>query len=89
MDTKLPEPSISTTQPAGDKTALRQPNERDVSPDTQAIAPREKMKQAAKDVANGQVSTDRYEQPGRNPKNTAPATPSTKPTQVLPDGTRK
>ena len=89
MDTKLPEASISTTQPIGNKSAPRQPNEHDESPDSQASAPREDMKQAAKDVANGQVSTDLHDQPGHNPKNTAPSTPSSKPTQVLPDGTRK
>ena len=86
---RLPEPSISTTQPVGDKTSPRQPNDRDESPDSQASAPREDMKQAAADVASGQVNTDRYGQPEKNPKNSAPATPSPKSTQILPDGTRK
>ncbi len=89
MDTKLPEPSISTTQPIGNKTSPRQPNDRDESPDSQASAPRDDMQQAARDVASGQVDTDRHEQPGKNPKNTAPSTPSPKSTQILPDGTRK
>ena len=88
-DTGLPEPSISTTQPVGDKTSPRQPNDRDESPDSQASGPRDDMKQAAKDVASGQVNTDLRDQPARNPKNTAPATPSPRSTQVLPDGTRK
>ena len=89
MDTKLPEPSISTTQPVGNKTSPRQPNDRDESPDSQASAPREDMQQAAADLASGQVDTDLHGQPGHNPKNSTPATPSPKSSQVLPDGTRK
>ena len=88
-ESRLPEPSISTTQPVGDQTSPRQPNDRDESPDSQASAPRDDMKQAAADVASGQVNTDLRDQPARNPKNSTPATPSPKSGQVLPDGTRK
>ena len=88
-ESRLPEPSVSTTQPIGNKSSPRQPNDRDESPDSQASAPRDDMKQAASDVASGQVDTDRHEQPSKNPKNATPATPSPKPSQILPDGTRK
>ncbi len=88
-DTALPESSISTTQPIGQKTTPRQPNERDESPDSQASGPRDDMKQAASDLASGQVNTDLRDQPAKNPKNTAPSTASPKSTTVLPDGTRK
>jgi hypothetical protein len=87
--TKLPEATIVTTQPIGKSTTPRQPNEHDASPDSQASAPRADMQQAAADVASGQVDTDLRDQPTKNPANNGPATPSSKSTTLLPDGSRK
>lgn len=87
--TRLREIKITTTEPIGKSSSPRQPNDRDESPDSQASGPRPEIQQAAADVANGQVNTDLRDQPGKNPKNNAPATPSPKSTQKLPDGREK
>ncbi|MES2831839.1 MAG: hypothetical protein V4695_07605 [Pseudomonadota bacterium] len=83
------EEKITTTEPVGKSRSARQPNERDESPDSQASEPRAKIEQAAADIASGQENTDRYGQPEKNPKNNAPATPSPKDKQILPDGRQK
>ena len=89
-DTAPREIKITTIQPVGKSSSPRQPNDRDESPDSQASGgARGDMQQAAADVASGQVDTDLRSQPGKNPKNNAPATPSPKDTQILPDGRRK
>jgi hypothetical protein len=85
--TKMPEPTIDTTLPNNQSRAPRLPSDRDESPDERVSrAPRENIQQAAKDIASGQVDTDRYGQPARNPNNQIPATPSPKDRQTLPDG---
>ena len=88
-ETRLRETKVTTTEPVGKSSSPRQPNERDESPDSQASAPRADMQQAAADLASGQVNTDLRDQPAKNPKNTAPTTPSPKSTQKLPDGREK
>lgn len=88
-ESRLREPAITTTQPVGKSSSPRQPNDRDESPDSQASGPRDDMRQAAADLASGQVNTDLRDQPGKNPKNNAPGTPSPKSTQKLPDGREK
>lgn len=85
-ETRLREIKVTTTEPTGKSGSLRQPNDRDESPDSQASPPRADMQQAAADVASGQVNTDLRDQPTKNPKNTAPTIPSPKSTQKLPDG---
>ncbi|MBC7573076.1 MAG: hypothetical protein H7244_01940 [Herminiimonas sp.] len=87
--TRLPDATIVTTQPIGKSSTPRQPNEHDMSPDSQASAPRADMQQAAADVASGQVDTDLRSQPTKNPENNRPATPAPKSTTTLPDGSRK
>jgi hypothetical protein len=88
--TKMPEPTIDTTLPADQSRAHRLPSDRDESPDELLSGtPREDMQQAARDIASGQVDTDRYGQPARNPNNRIPATPSPKNTQPLPDGSNR
>ncbi len=87
--TKLPDATIVTTQPIGKSSTPRQPNEHDVSPDSQSSAPRADMQQAAADVASGQVDTDLHDQPTKNPENNRPAAPLPASTTKLPDGSRK
>jgi hypothetical protein len=47
-----------------DDSVPRQPNDHDESPDSQASGPREVIKQAYKDIMQGQVDTDLREQRG-------------------------
>jgi len=88
-ETPSQEIKVTTTGPAGKSSSPRVPSERDESPDSQASVPRPEIEQAAVDVASGQVNTDRYGQPEKNPKNNAPATPSPKDKHILPDGRQK
>lgn len=87
--TAIREIKITTTQPIGQSSSPRQPNDRDESPDSQSSPPRADMQQAAADLASGQQNTDLRDQPAKNPKNNAPATASPKSTQKLPDGREK
>ena len=88
--TAMREIKVTTTEPIGKSSSPRQPNERDESPDGQAIGgPRQNIQQAAADVASGQQDTDRWQQPGKNPLNRAPATESRHSSQKLPDGRSK
>jgi hypothetical protein len=48
----------NTTSPVRNDGIPREPYERDESPDQEAPKPREKIKQAYKDLQNGQVDTD-------------------------------
>ena len=48
-------PTLATDEQS---TAPRQPNERDESPDPQASAPRDVMRQAASDIERGLKDTD-------------------------------
>lgn len=89
QETSQRETTITTAEPVGKSSSPRQPNEHDASPDSQASAPRADMQQAAIDVASGQVNTDLYGQPARNPKNNAPSSPSPKSRHTLPDGREK
>ena len=88
--TAMSEIKITTTPQIGQSSSPRQPNDRDESPDSQASGgARADMQQAAADLASGQVDTDRYQQPAKNPLNRAPATNSPRSSQKLPDGSRK
>lgn len=49
---------VNTAEPVKNDGVKRLPHERDEAPDAQHIAPREVMKQAAKDLARGLVDTD-------------------------------
>jgi hypothetical protein len=49
---------VKTAPPVDEKSAPRLPHERDESADSQSIAPRKVMQQAAADIESGQVDTD-------------------------------
>jgi hypothetical protein len=49
---------INTDAPVKNDGVPRLPNERDDAPDKQNTQPPEKMKQAYRDIENGQVDTD-------------------------------
>ncbi|MES2535743.1 MAG: hypothetical protein V4632_07700 [Pseudomonadota bacterium] len=49
---------VKTKRPVKEDVVPRLPHERDESDDSQASGPREDMKQAYKDISEGQVDTD-------------------------------
>ncbi len=58
MTKHLQQRQIKTAQPATPDAAPRLPHERDESADSQSSPSRDRIKQAAKDIENGQVDTD-------------------------------
>lgn len=69
--------TIDLTKPDGKEQAPLQPNDRDEMPGgTQSSGPREVMKQAYKDVEQGQVDTDLREQRGVEMTVDKPFTPA-------------
>ncbi len=50
---------VKTKRPVKDATMPRLPHERDESDDSQSSGPRDDMKQAYRDITEGQVDTDR------------------------------
>jgi hypothetical protein len=77
---------VKTTPPSREESTPRLPHERDESHDSQAAQPgppRDDIKQAYKDLMNGQVDTDLRETRGvdavvNNPPGPSPANPSDK-----------
>ncbi|MDB5764831.1 MAG: hypothetical protein JWQ21_3826 [Herminiimonas sp.] len=55
---------VSTKKPVRKDAMPRMPHERDESEDSQSSAPRDDMKQAYRDITQGQVDTDLREQRG-------------------------
>lgn len=70
---------INTDEKVKNDGVDRLPHERDESPDAQNAKPRDIMKQAASDLEQGLVDTDRRAQPGVEKVNPAP------PGQARPD----
>ena len=69
--------TVDLTKPDGKEQVPLQPNERDEIPGgTQSSGPREVMKQAYKDVEQGQVDTDLREQRGVEKTVDKPFTPA-------------
>lgn len=73
------ERKINTDEKVKNDGVDRLPHERDESPDAQNIKPRDIMKQAASDLEQGLVDTDRRAQPGVEKVKPAP------PGQARPD----
>ncbi|MDB5728768.1 MAG: hypothetical protein JWR25_983 [Noviherbaspirillum sp.] len=86
MGTASKQLEVKTTPPSRDASTPRLPHERDESHDSQAAdpgPPRDDMKQAYKDLMEGQVDTDLRETRGvdavvNNPPGPSPANPSDK-----------
>jgi hypothetical protein len=64
MKTTLKQHQVRTSRPVKDGATPRMPHERDESDDSQESAPRKDIKQAYKDLMNGQVDTDARETRG-------------------------
>ncbi len=64
MLTQHSERKINTDEKVSNDGVDRLPHERDESPDAQNIRPRKVMQQAASDLEQGLVDTDRHAQPG-------------------------
>lgn len=64
MATERSERKINTDEKVQNDGVDRLPHERDESPDAQNVQPRDIMKQAASDLEQGLVDTDRRAQPG-------------------------
>ena len=62
--TALPEATANTDAKVENDGRRRMPHERDETPDDQGIEPRSVMQQAASDLEQGLVDTDRRNQPG-------------------------
>ncbi|MFA9215916.1 MAG: hypothetical protein ACEQSK_02320 [Sphingomonadaceae bacterium] len=62
--TTLPEASINTAAKVRNDGKSRLPHERDEAPDAQRPPPRSVMQQAASDLEQGLVDTDRHASPG-------------------------
>lgn len=62
--TALPEATTNTSAKVENDGRRRLPHERDESPDAQNVQPRSVMRQAASDLEQGLVDTDRHNQPG-------------------------
>lgn len=58
MRKNLQQPQVKTAQPSAPDPAPRMPHERDEATDSGSSPPRERIKQAAKDIESGQVDTD-------------------------------
>lgn len=59
MADSIKQSQIKTKRPVKDGTTPRLPHERDESDDSQSSAPRDDIKQAYRDLMEGQVDTDR------------------------------
>ena len=79
MVTQHSERKINTDEKVNNDGVDRLPHERDESPDAQNIRPRKVMQQAASDLEQGLVDTDRHAQPGVEKVKPAP------PGQARPD----
>ena len=79
MATERSERKINTDEKVQNDGVDRLPHERDESPDAQNVQPRDIMKQAASDLEQGLVDTDRRAQPGVEKVKPAP------PGQARPD----
>lgn len=79
MATERSERKINTDEKVQNDGVDRLPHERDESPDAQNVKPRDIMKQAASDLEQGLVDTDRRAQPGVEKVKPAP------PGQARPD----
>lgn len=79
MATEHSERKINTDEKVQNDGVDRLPHERDESPDAQNVQPRDIMKQAASDLEQGLVDTDRRAQPGVEKVKPAP------PGQARPD----
>lgn len=89
MSTPLSHNSVSTKHKTGSESKaadVRLPHERDESPDDANREPQQKMHQAAKDVASGQIDTESRDRPDQNPKNNAATVVPEKTRKKLPDG---
>lgn len=75
MVTESKDRKINTNANVKNDGAKRLPNDRDESPDAQSSGPRDVMQQAASDLEQGLVDTDRYGTPGQ--EKVAPAKPDT------------
>jgi len=64
MVTQHSERKINTDEKVKNDGVDRLPHERDESPDAQNVRPRKIMQQAASDLEQGLVDTDRRAQPG-------------------------
>lgn len=64
MKTTLKQHQVSTKGPEGERTTPRMPHERDESDDSQGSVVRDDMRQAYKDLMEGQVDTDLRETGG-------------------------
>ncbi|SIQ17178.1 hypothetical protein SAMN05880566_10283 [Janthinobacterium sp. TND4EL3] len=73
------ERKINTDEKVKNDGVDRLPHERDESPDAQNVRPRKIMQQAASDLEQGLVDTDRHAQPGVEKVKPAP------PQQARPD----
>jgi len=62
--TTMPEHTSNTRKPVRNDGEQRMPHERDESPDAQQRPQRSIIRQAADDVEQGLVDTDRHNQPG-------------------------
>ena len=58
MTKNLQQRQVKTSSPTSPDTAPRLPHERDESADSQSSPSRDRIKQAAKDLEDGQVDTD-------------------------------
>ena len=64
MVAQYSERKINTDEKVKNDGVDRLPHERDESPDAQNVRPRKIMQQAASDLEQGLVDTDRHAQPG-------------------------
>lgn len=64
MVTQHSERKINTDEKVRNDGVDRLPHERDEAPDAQNVRPRKVMQQAASDLEQGLVDTDRHAQPG-------------------------
>ncbi len=85
-DSKLKQSTINTETPIKEDGVRRMPHERDESPDGLDQKPRGIMKQAASDLENGLVDTDRRATP-TSPPGTGPSGQA-EPQQDAADGMR-
>ncbi|MBJ7314034.1 hypothetical protein ACFOLJ_12270 [Rugamonas sp. CCM 8940] len=64
MATTLTESKTDTSKPMHDDGKTRLPHERDETPEGRPVKPREVIRQAASDIEQGLVDTDRHATPG-------------------------
>jgi hypothetical protein len=84
MATTLTESKTDTSKPMRDDGKTRLPHERDETPEGRPAKPRDVIRQAASDIEQGLVDTDRHGTPGVEKVSPAPAGQA----KPLPDGKR-